>query len=141
MTYLCLIHGAHGLIYYNYADLLRDPKFGFDQRWADLLQVGQEVRQLEPALLSAAPPPKLEIEAPDTVHYALRSDESGRHYVLLANPAATPASVRVAVPKRAALRLLEYGAARPFERGDTVGGCELTVPPMGALTLMVGPAP
>jgi len=41
------------LIYYSYADLLRDPKVGFDQRWADLLRIGQEVKHWN---LSYSPP-------------------------------------------------------------------------------------
>ena len=139
MTYLCLIHGAHGLIYYNYADLLRDPTAGFARRWADLLKVGQEVKQLEPALLSVAPPPKLEVEAPSSVHYAVRADESGRACVLLANPAATAALVRVPVPKQAAIRVLERGAQHPFERGLSKDHCKLNIGPMEALTLIVEP--
>ena len=141
MTYLCLIHGAHGLIYYNYADLLRDRASGFDQRWADMLKVGQEVKQLEPALLSTTPPRKMEVQVEGAVHYLVRSDESGRAYVLLANPAAKPAVVRVAAPKRAALRLLERGEQRSFERKSAADDCELTVAPMAALTLIVEPSP
>jgi len=52
MSYLCLIHGARGLIYYSYFDLQRD-RLGFDKRWADMLVLGNEVKQLFPALLSA----------------------------------------------------------------------------------------
>lgn len=141
MTYLCLIHGAHGLIYYSYADLLRDPKLGFDQRWADLVKVGREVKQLEPALLSVAPPPPLEVNAPSSVHHAVRSDDRGKGYVLLANPAATPATVRVTVPKRALLRLLEHGEDRSYAGGGATETCTLTLAPMGALTLMVQPSP
>jgi hypothetical protein len=141
MTYLCLIHGAHGLIYYSYADLLRDPKVGFDQRWADLLRIGQEVKQLEPALLAASPPPNMESKAPDFVHRAVRADDAGRAYVLLANPdPATSANVRVRVPKGAALRLLCHGEERPLERQNSEDECPLTVPPMGAMTLVVKPS-
>ena len=141
MTYLCLIHGAHGLIYYSYADLLRDPKVGFDQRWADMLVVGKEVKQLEPALLSAAPPPQgIEVQAPGSVHHALRADDAGNAYVLVANPdPAAAARVRVSVPKSATLHLLSGGESRPLDH--SAGECSLTVPPMGALTLMVKPAP
>ena len=141
MTYLCLIHGAHGLIYYSYADLLRDPKVGFHQRWADLVKVAQEVKQLEPALLSAAPPPRMEIQAPDYVHSAVRADDAGRAYVLLANPdSASAANVRVTVPKGARLRILDQGEERLLERPDSQGECPLTVPPMGAMTLVVKPS-
>jgi len=122
----------------NTADVLRDPKVGFDQRWADLVKVGQEVKQLEPALLSAAPPPRMEIQAPDYVHSAVRADDAGRAYVLLASPdSASAANVRVTVPKAARLRILDHGEERLLERPDSQGECPLTVPPMGAMTLLV----
>ena len=134
-------HGAHGLIDYSYADLLRDPKVGFDQRWADLMKVAQEVKQLDPALLSAAPPPRMEIQAPDYVHSAVRADDADRAYVLLANPdSASAANVRVTVPKGAALRILDHGEERLGERPNSQGECPLTVPPMGAMTLVVKPS-
>lgn len=140
MTYLCLIHGAHGLIFYNYADLLRDQGVGFDRRWADMLLVGREVKQLEPALLSAANPPKLEVNAPNTVHFTARADDVGRTFLLMANPESEEAVVRVTVPKQTTLRLLHRGEQRPWSKHGPAGETVVTLPAMGAMTLMVAPS-
>lgn len=136
MTYLCLIHGAHGLIYYSYSDLLRDRAAAFEQRWAELVAVGQEVQQLEPALLSAARPPALEVEAPNGVHYAVRADVFGVAYVLMTNPdPLRPARVRVRVPEGFTVGVVRRDDERILERPGRPGECRITLPPMGALTL------
>jgi hypothetical protein len=136
MTYLCLIHGASGLIYYSYFDLMRDP-LGFDKRWADMLVVGNEVKQLFPALLSAAKPPTLDVKpSRDAVQFATRADDAGRRYVLLANPAPKePATVIVGVTARAKLQLLQRGQTKPASA--TNGCCEITLEPMSAATLII----
>ena len=133
MTYLCLIHGAHGLIYYSYFDLQRD-RLGFEKRWSDMLVVANEVKQLEPALLSAAPAPKMEVRADQpAVEWAARADDAGNRYVLMANPDPEKAAkVRVRVPAGAVLHLLQNGKMQPLARA------EVELPPMGAATLVVG---
>ena len=136
MTYLCLIHGAHGLIYYCYHDLMRD-RLGFDKRWADMLVVGNEVKQLFPALLSTAKAPQLDVKpGRDTVQFALRADDTGRRYALLANPdPKEAATVSVAVPARARLQLLQRGQSKPMTAAN--GHREITLEPMSAATLIV----
>ncbi|MCX6897270.1 MAG: hypothetical protein NT105_01095, partial [Verrucomicrobia bacterium] len=136
MTYLCLIHGASGLIYYSYFDLQRD-RLGLDKRWADMLVVGNEVKQLFPALLSAAKPPKLDVKASrDAVQFAARADDAGRRYVLLANPdSKEPATASIAVPARAKLQLLQRGQIKPMTAAN--GRCEIALEPMSAATLIV----
>ena len=136
MTYLCLIHGAHGLVYYAYFDLQRD-RLGFDKRWADMLVVGNEVKQLFPALLSTAKTPKLDVKASrDAVQFATRADDAGRRYVLMANPdPKEPATVSIAVPSRAGLQLLRRGENKPVAAAG--GRCEIALEPMSTATLMV----
>ena len=136
MTYLCLIHGAQGLIYYAYFDLQRD-RLGFDKRWADMLVVGNEVKQLFPALLSVAKTPKLDVKpSRDTVQFVTRADDSGHRYVLIANPdAKESATVTVAVPSRAKLQLLQRGQIKPVMAEN--GHCEVALEPMSAATLIV----
>lgn len=141
MTYLCLIHGAHGLIYYSYYDLLRDPKVGFDQRWADMLLVGQEVKALEPALVSIAQPPRIQVKSPDFLDHAVRADDAGRIYVLLANPnPKSEAVTRLQVPTKAALQLLRHGRVQPVNREIAGEEFTVTVPPLDALTVIIQPS-
>jgi hypothetical protein len=137
MTYLCLINGAHGLIYYSYFDLMRD-RLGFDKRWADMLVVGNEVKSLFPALLSAAKPSKLDVTtSSEAVQFAIRADDAGNRYVLMANPdAKAAATVRVAVPARSKLQLLQHGEFKPLDAPKR-GPCEITLAPMSAATLII----
>ncbi|MBI5818588.1 MAG: hypothetical protein HZA88_06335 [Verrucomicrobia bacterium] len=136
MTYLCLIHGAHGLIYYCYHDLMRD-QLGFDKRWADMLVVGNEVKQLFPPLLSAAKPPKFDVRTSrDTVQFATRADDAGLRYILMANPdPKEAATVSIAVSPRSKLQLLQRGQVKPVTAAN--GRCEIALEPMSAATLIV----
>ncbi len=137
MTYLCLINGAHGLIYYSYQDLMRD-RLGFDKRWADMLVVGNEVKQLFPALLSAAKPPKLDVTtSSEAVQFAIRADDAGSRYVLMANPdGKAAATLRIGVPAKSKLRLLQRGKCKPLD-SPRRGPCEIMLGPMSAATLVI----
>ncbi len=137
MTYLCLINGAHGLIYYSYFDLMRD-RLGFDKRWADMLVVGNEVKALFPALLSAPKPAKLDVTASsEVVQFATRADDAGNRYVLMANPdVKTAATVRVGVPASSKLQLLQRGGFKSLDSPKR-GPCEITLVPMSAATLVI----
>lgn len=137
MTYLCLIHGAHGLIYYSYYDLMRD-RLGFDKRWADMLVVGNEVKALFPALLSAAKPPKLDVTASsEAVQFTTRADDTGNRYVLMANPdVKAAATVHISVPAKSKLQLLHRGEIKSLDSPER-GPCEITLAPMSAATLVI----
>lgn len=138
MTYLCLIHGANGLIYYSYFDLQRD-RLGFDRRWADMLVVGNEVKALFPALLSAAPAPKRVVRSDrEGVQYSLRADDEGNTYVLMANPdAKASATVRVAVAPGTEARVLSYGRVQPLPGAPHARWRAVSLPPLGAATLIL----
>lgn len=134
MSYLCLIHGAQGLIYYSYSDLLKDRE-GEEKRWAIMQVVGGEMKQLFPALLSAAKPPQMDVKQDAGVETAVRADDSGKCYVLMANPGAKAASVRVAVPGGAKLELLRRGKIEPA--AAAAGECVIKLDPLGAATLLI----
>jgi hypothetical protein len=142
MSYLCLIHGANGLMYYSYFDLERD-RAGFDKRWADMLVVGREVQQLEPALLSIARPPNLPVDASSgSVQYAVRADGQGDTYVLLANPDSThEASVRLTVPANATVQVLHHAELGPGPQLGTGNECVVSLAHMDAATVIIRPQP
>ena len=108
MTYLALVGGASGLIYYSFYDLRKDP-LGFEARWKDLARVGREVQALMPALLAAdAPPPQVTVSGP---RWAARRD-GRRVWVLVTNPEARAVAMRLAVPTGVSeVRTLEGRAA------------------------------
>ncbi|HEX3000465.1 MAG TPA: hypothetical protein VHR86_09555, partial [Armatimonadota bacterium] len=138
MSYLCLIHGANGLIYYSYFDLQRDS-LGFNRRWAEMLVVGNEMKQLIPALLSTAAAPKLAVQADSkSVEYSQRADDAGKQYVLMANPDnAKAAVVSVKVPAGAQLAQLRHATLETLTARD--GQCRVRLAPMSAATLIVTP--
>jgi len=96
MTYLALVNGAKGLIYYSFYDLQRD-RLGFEARWKDVSRLGEEVRSLMPALLAADPPPP-EVHVSSGPAWAAFRDGK-RLWVLVTNPEPAPASMRLALPR------------------------------------------
>ncbi len=91
MTYLALIEGAGGLIYYAWHHL-DDDSAGFESRWRDMSRIGREVRALEPALLSTdSAPADLEVQG---ARWAAFRD-GRRVWILVANPSDESATVRI----------------------------------------------
>lgn len=131
MTYLCLIHGADGLIYYCYHDLLRDRQ-SFEKNWADMAAVAREVDWLEPALVSCAKPEIPEVRADAGVEWSARSDDANRTYIMMANPdPEKPAKVHVRLPENATVELI---------RGDgkeSGMGSAIKLGPLDAATLVI----
>jgi len=84
MTYLGLIHGAKGLIYYCYYDLRVLPQYA--EMWGWMKSIASEVRELTPALVSAEASPVCQAEPPD-LHATVRK-VGNRYYLLAANPGA-----------------------------------------------------
>lgn len=131
MTFLCLIHGADGLIYYCYHDLLRD-KDSFEKNWADMSAVAREVRSLEPALVSCMAPKIPEIQADEGVEWSARADDGGRTYIMMAN--AHPerrATVNVLLPANATAELIRG------DRKQTAAERFVELAPMDAATLVI----
>lgn len=133
MTYLCLIHGADGLIYYCYHDLLRDPAT-FERNWSDMSAVGREVRLLEPALVSAVAIPAIEVKTDSVaLQWAARADDSGHTFVMMANTdSEMPAKAQIHIPAGARARLIRGDGST-----DAAGGV-VDLPAMGAATLVIG---
>jgi hypothetical protein len=94
MTYLALINGAKGLIYYSFYDLQRD-RLGFDTRWKDVSRVGREVQGLAPAILAIDPlPAGFKVDGPRWA--AMRQ---GAHlWVLVTNPEREAVAMRLTLP-------------------------------------------
>lgn len=136
MSYLCLMHGAKGLIYYSYSDLLRDRE-GQEKRWEIMLTVGGEMKRLFPALLAGAAVPKVNVQSAGAeLESMVRQDEAGNVYVLLANPGAKAAAVKVAVPRGAKPELWRRGKVETIAAGSD-GACEVTLDPTSAATLVI----
>jgi len=97
MTWQCICEGAGGLIYYSWQDLHRDETTPFEDRWPDLKTVVEEVAEQIPVLLSVEPTPELEVQAPETVHWTVRTHD-GTDWLFIANGEAEPARAVVSGP-------------------------------------------
>jgi hypothetical protein len=82
MTYLGLIHGAKGLIYYCYYDLRVLPQY--KEMWSWMKSIAGEVRTLTPTLLSADSVGSWKVE-PSGIHAALKR-KGNRLCLMAANP-------------------------------------------------------
>ena len=73
MAWQCICAGADGLIFYSWSAVRRDERINFEEYWADMLAVGEEIKQHVPALLSIEPNPTIEVHAPEGVHWTART--------------------------------------------------------------------
>ncbi len=112
MTWQCITEGADGLVYYSWMDLHRDKSVPFEERWEEIKRVAEEVKSFAPALLSIEPRPEVAVEAPEAIHWTLRSYE-GKVYLFIVNDAEEPAAATVRFAKR--------------PRSVTLAGQEVTV--------------
>ncbi len=86
MTYLALVHGARGLIYYCYYDLRVLPQY--EEMWGSMKQIGGEVKTLMPVLLSSQDLGQVRFEpAAAPIHTKLKRC-GGREYLIAVNAGA-----------------------------------------------------
>jgi hypothetical protein len=88
MTYLGLVHGAKGLIYYCYYDMRLLPQYA--EMWGWMKKIAGEVKELEPVLLSPEDLGSVKTTPDsDPVHTSLKR-ANGRLYLLAVNSGAAP---------------------------------------------------
>ncbi|MBC7326867.1 beta-galactosidase, partial [bacterium] len=78
MTYLAIIHGANGILYWNFPDARKNP-----QIWQTMLRIGKELQRLSPVLTSPESKRKIEVNNPN-IHLLLK-EYKGKLYVLTIN--------------------------------------------------------
>lgn len=99
MTYLALTHGANGLIYWCYYNMRVLPQY--EEMWGWMKEIGQEVKELSPVLLSPAKLP-VEVRGDSSKIHALLKEYDGKWYLLAVNGETTPARAEFALPGKAA---------------------------------------
>jgi hypothetical protein len=87
MTYLGLIHGAKGLIYYCYYDLRVLPQYR--EMWGWMKSIAAEVKTLTPALMSIESPGTWSLTPKESLVQASLLRQGSTLYLLAANPAKT----------------------------------------------------
>jgi hypothetical protein len=99
MTYLGLIQGAKGLLYYCYYDLRVLPQYR--EMWAWMKAIAAEVKTLAPALLSIEPASPWRLLPEHTAVQARLLRHQGDLYLLAVNPERTPSAARFELPRQA----------------------------------------
>lgn len=99
MTYLALIHGAKGLIYYCYYDMRVLPQYA--EMWEWMKAIGKEVETLMPVLLSSDDRGEaLFSPAAAPIHTRLKAAD-GRLYLMAVNAGNRRVETEFALPVRA----------------------------------------
>lgn len=127
MAWQCIAGGANGLVFYSFFDLHkmneRDP---FEGRWAEVCEMGAEIKALIPVLLSVEPTPAVVVDAPAAVETRLWK-HGGAVYLLAVNgsEAAVTADIKVAGTFKSVNA--QFGP-KPATKGD--GTLTFTLPPL-----------
>ncbi|MEI6501461.1 MAG: hypothetical protein WCP21_10620, partial [Armatimonadota bacterium] len=91
MTYLALVHGAKGLIYYCYYDLRVLPHY--QEIWGWMKKIGAEVKALTPLWLSPASANKARLEPASAPIHSLLKRAGGHEYLVAVNAGSAPCAV------------------------------------------------
>jgi hypothetical protein len=84
MTYLAVNHGAKGIIYYSYFDLLR-PNADYATRWPQIKKIGTEISQLRSVFLSTQQTNDSDVTCDNgVIDYQLMKDGT-RYYLFAVN--------------------------------------------------------
>ncbi len=117
MTYLGLVHGAKGLIYYCYYDLRVLPQY--QQMWGWMKSIAEEVTTLAPVLLSTERPGDWNVTPKDTPIESTLMLREGVLYLLAANPTRSARKGGFDVRRRAAteVKVLFENRCLPCTKG------------------------
>ncbi len=138
MSYLCLIEGAKGMIYYSYFDLQRDT-LGFDKRWKDVMVMGNEIEKLIPAVMSIKKPMSLNVQSnSEDIRQRVFADDNGKNFVLMANTNKNKAAVlTVSIPKGYKAELLKHAQTSDVTSSIVNGKLTVTMSPTQAATVII----
>ena len=98
MTYLGLIHGAKGLIYYCYYDLRVLPQYR--EMWGWMKAIAAEVKTLTPALMSTEPAGKWSLITKESPVQASLFRQGNTLYLLAVNPSKAACRVEFDLQRR-----------------------------------------
>jgi len=98
MAWSCIAAGANGLIFYSWFDLwkmdTKPQREPFDERWAEVCRMAQQIKDQIPVILSAEPAPRFEVEGPEEIECRVwRKD--GEVWLLAVNAGTEPAEATV----------------------------------------------
>ena len=97
MAWQSIAEGATGLVFYSWFDLHRDPATPFEEQWARVKTVAQEIKEMTPVLLSIDKPPRVGVEAATWLNSLVKQRDGVTHLVLV-NNGAEPHTARLTLP-------------------------------------------
>ncbi len=131
MAWQCICEGADGLIFYSWSAVRRDQRIDFEQYWADMCAVGEEIKSHVPVLLSVEPTPPLTVTAPPAVHWTARTVD-GVTWLFMVNDSAQDAQQATVRP---ATRPTEVSLADQALTCAADGSLSLTLEPMAVVAV------
>jgi hypothetical protein len=87
MAWQCIAEGATGLVFYSWYDVKRNPDVSFDEQWAGLKRIAEEIDRMAPVILSDQPVGAVTVNAgqqPAWLHVLTRRYE-GKLYLIAVN--------------------------------------------------------
>jgi hypothetical protein len=87
MAWQCITEGATGLVFYSWYDVRRNPDVSFEEQWAGLKRIAEEIDRMAPVILSVEPVPAITIndgEPPKWLHWLVRR-HGGKTFLLAVN--------------------------------------------------------
>ncbi len=134
MTWLALVHGAKGLIYYCYYDLRVLPQY--QEMWGWMQDLCGEVQSLEQVILSPKdlPAPRLSPTPKEGALHCLAKEYEGKAYCFLVNSETHPWTGRVQLPAGVpCVRAVDLLSGEALDlRGDSVS---VRLAPLGVRVL------
>jgi hypothetical protein len=123
MAWQCIAEGATGLVFYSWYDVRRNPDVSFDEQWAGLKRIAEEIDRMAPVILSVEPAAAITIndgQPPKWLHWLVRR-HGGRTFLLAVNDGDGEGAVTFEFPTVVQeVRELSKGRAVPADpRGYT----------------------
>ena len=119
MSYLAIIHGAKGLFYFSYRQMMRKEKPAL---WNSLKSLTAELKKMAPIILAPKPKQKIELIPKDSSLQYLLKEYKGKKYIFAANPVEKEVTVTFKLPglkRRAKLSVLFEDREAPRLTGNS----------------------
>ncbi|MBP5623148.1 MAG: hypothetical protein J6X44_14165 [Thermoguttaceae bacterium] len=135
MSWMCVVNGANGLIFYSFFDLFKMDKTvdqggqalvrePFDERWGEVKKIAQEIRDQFPILLSVGE--TLDVQPTDASSedaiYRLYGADEGT-WILVVNKSQEPCRAEFAIPEGS--KIVETRLGSPATQEGTTVRVEL----------------
>ena len=135
MAWQSIAGGATGIVFYSWFDLRRDAATPFEDQWARVKTVAQEIKELIPVLLSVETPPKIAIETAPWLS-SLVKQRDGVTYVVLVNSGTEAQTARFTLSS-APESIADHADGKSISASGDNAGVELSMEPLAVHILKI----